>query len=47
MNAVKLRNQVMQRFEAADRDPAIIEDGALNFVIVGAGHRRRDRRRII
>src|ERR1044071_8896675 len=37
INAVKLRNHVMQRFEAADRDPAIIEDGALNFVIVGAG----------
>jgi len=37
MNAVRLRNQMMQRFEAADRDPAIIEDGALNFVIVGAG----------
>jgi NADH dehydrogenase len=37
MNAVKLRNQVMQRFEAADRDPSVIDDGALNFVIVGAG----------
>src|SRR4030095_6044629 len=37
MNAVKLRNQVMQRFEAADRDPAIVNDGALTFVIVGAG----------
>ena len=37
MNAVKLRNQVMQRFEAADRDPAIIDDGALTFVVVGAG----------
>jgi NADH dehydrogenase len=37
MNAVKLRNQVMQRFEAADRDPTIIEDGALTFVVVGAG----------
>lgn len=36
-NAIKLRNEVMHRFEAADRDPAIIEDGALNFVIVGAG----------
>jgi NADH dehydrogenase len=36
-NAVKLRNQVMQRFEAADRNPAIIEGGALTFVIVGAG----------
>src|ERR1041385_5236657 len=37
MNAVKLRNHVMQRFEAADRDPAAIDDGALIFVIVGAG----------
>jgi NADH dehydrogenase len=37
MNAVKLRNRVMQQFEAADRDPAIIDDGALNFVVVGAG----------
>ena len=37
MNAVRLRNQVMQRFEAADRDPTIVDDGALNFVIVGAG----------
>jgi NADH dehydrogenase len=37
MNAVRLRNQVMKQFEAADRDAAIINDGALNFVIVGAG----------
>ena len=37
MNAVKLRNHVMQRFEAADREPAVIDDGALTFVIVGAG----------
>lgn len=37
MNAVRLRNQVMQRFEAADRDASLIADGALNFVIVGAG----------
>ena len=37
MNAVRLRNRVMQRFEAADRDPTIVDDGALNFVIVGAG----------
>ena len=37
INAVKLRNHVMQRFEAADQDPAMIDDGALNFVIVGAG----------
>ena len=37
VNAVKLRNQVMQRFEAAALDPAIIEDGGLTFVVVGAG----------
>lgn len=37
MNAVKLRNRILERFEAADRDPQLIEDGALNFVIVGAG----------
>lgn len=36
-NAVKLRNQLMKRFEAADRDPSLIADGVLNFVIVGAG----------
>jgi len=27
----------LERFEATDRDPALIDDGALNFVIVGAG----------
>jgi len=37
MNAVKLRNRILERFEAADHDPALIDDGALNFVIVGAG----------
>ena len=37
MNAVKLRSRVLERFEAADRDPTLIEEGALNFVIVGAG----------
>jgi NADH:ubiquinone reductase (H+-translocating) len=40
MNAVKLRklrNRILERFEAADRDSTLIEDGALNFVIVGAG----------
>jgi NADH dehydrogenase len=36
-NAVKLRNRILERFEAADRDPNLTEDGALNFVIVGAG----------
>src|SRR4029450_3871475 len=37
MHAVKLRNRILERFEAADRDPALVDDGALNFVIVGAG----------
>jgi NADH dehydrogenase len=37
LNAVKLRSRILKRFEAADRDPTLIEDGALNFVIVGAG----------
>src|SRR5262244_1246062 len=37
MNAVKLRNRILERFEATDRDPALIDDGALTFVIVGAG----------
>ena len=37
MNAVKLRSRVLERFEAADRDPTLVEEGALNFVIVGAG----------
>jgi NADH:ubiquinone reductase (H+-translocating) len=37
MNAVKLRNRILERFEAADRDSTLIEDGALNFIIVGAG----------
>ena len=37
MNAVKLRNRILEQFEAADSDPTLIGDGALNFVIVGAG----------
>lgn len=37
MDAVKLRNQVMKQFEEADLNPALIEDGALTFVVVGAG----------
>ena len=37
MNAVKLRNQILDRFEAADRNPSLIPDGALTFVVVGAG----------
>jgi NADH dehydrogenase len=37
MDAVKLRNQILGRFEAADGNPSLIQDGELTFVIVGAG----------
>jgi NADH dehydrogenase len=36
-DAIHLRNHILGRFEAADADPSLIEDGALNFVIVGGG----------
>ena len=37
LDAGKLRNHVLDRFEAADGNPSLIEDGELTFVIVGAG----------
>src|SRR5581483_4992448 len=36
-DAIRLRNHVLDRFEAADADPSLIDDGALTFVIVGGG----------
>ncbi len=36
-DAERLRTRVLTVFEDADRDPTLIERGALNFVIVGAG----------
>lgn len=36
-DAVGLRNRIIEQFEAADRDPSVIDDGALSFVIVGGG----------
>jgi len=36
-DAVRLKEHVLQRWEAADRDPALVEDGALNVVVVGGG----------
>ena len=36
-DAVRLRDHVLERWEAADRDPSLIEDGALNVVVVGGG----------
>ena len=36
-DAKALRNRLFEVFEAADNDPARIDEGALNIVIVGAG----------
>jgi NADH dehydrogenase len=36
-DAVRLKDHVLGRWEAADRDPSLIEDGALNVVVVGGG----------
>lgn len=36
-DAVRLRNRILEQFELADRDPSVIDDGALSFVIVGGG----------
>lgn len=36
-DAERLRSRIIAAFEAADRNPALIDQGVLNFVIVGAG----------
>jgi len=36
-DAVRLKEHILSRWEAADRDPALIDDGALDIVIVGGG----------
>ncbi len=36
-DAERLRSRILAVFEDADRDPKLIDQGALNFVIVGAG----------
>ncbi len=36
-DAERLRSRILAVLEAADRDPSLVEKGALNFVIVGAG----------
>jgi NADH:ubiquinone reductase (H+-translocating) len=35
--AVDVRNNVVSRFEAADGDPSLVDQGELNFVVVGGG----------
>ena len=45
-HAVRLKDHLLERWEAADRDPSLVEDGALNVVVVGGGPTgSRDRRR--
>jgi NADH:ubiquinone reductase (H+-translocating) len=36
-DAMRLKEHVLERWEAADKDPSLIDDGALNVVIVGGG----------
>ncbi len=36
-HAVRLKDHILERWEAADRDPGLVEDGALNIVVVGGG----------
>ncbi len=36
-DAVRLKDHVLGRWEAADKDPSLIDDGALNVVVVGGG----------
>jgi NADH dehydrogenase len=36
-HAVRLKDHVLERWEAADRDPSLADDGALNLVVVGGG----------
>jgi NADH dehydrogenase len=36
-DATRLRSRIIGVFEDADRDPALIDQGALNFVVIGGG----------
>ena len=36
-DAVRLKEHILERWESADRDPALVDDGALNVVVVGGG----------
>lgn len=36
-DAVRLKDHVLQKWEDADRSPELVEDGALNIVVVGGG----------
>ena len=36
-DAVRLKDHLLGRWEAADKDPSLVDDGALNVVVVGGG----------
>jgi len=36
-DAIRLHDQILRMFEAVDKDPALADDGALTFCIVGGG----------
>jgi NADH:ubiquinone reductase (H+-translocating) len=36
-HAVRLKDHLLERWEAVDRDASLVEDGALNIVVVGGG----------
>ena len=36
-DAIRLKEHILKTFEAVDKNPALLDDGALNFCIVGGG----------
>jgi NADH:ubiquinone reductase (H+-translocating) len=36
-DAIRLKDHILKTFEAVDKNPALIDDGALNFCVVGGG----------
>lgn len=36
-DALRLKDHVLRQWEAADKDPSLVDDGALNVVVVGGG----------
>jgi NADH dehydrogenase len=36
-DAIRVRNHLLSLFEAADSEPGLVDDGVLNFVVVGGG----------
>ena len=36
-DAIRLKEQILKTFEAVDRFPSLVDDGALNFCVVGGG----------